>query len=250
MPVQQGAQPVVSLTSPDAEEARIRAVYARREPRSWRYSPFNPAQLLSTHEVEAGVTRLLRRHRLEDLTILDIGCGGGSWLRRLIDWGARPENLTGIDLLPDRIAEAIRLSAPSLNLICGSAAQTGLPSASFDLIFQFTVFTSILDVHLKHRLAAEMLRLLKPSGVIVWYDYHANNPRNHDVRGVKKPEIRHLFPRCEIDLQPITLAPPISRFLSRYSPAAASLLGKVPLLCTHYLGSIRPPGQASRGGVE
>jgi hypothetical protein len=49
---------------------------------------------------------------------------------------------------------------------------------------QFTVFTSILDKDMKRNIAAEMLRVLKPKGVIIWYDYFVNNPKNSDVRGV------------------------------------------------------------------
>jgi len=56
-------------------------------------------------------------------------------------------------------------------------------------IHQFTVFTSILDISMKQSIAGEMLRVLKPDGIILWYDYYRNNPMNPDVRGVKKREI-------------------------------------------------------------
>ncbi|MBI4686396.1 MAG: hypothetical protein HY756_01215 [Nitrospirae bacterium] len=56
-----------------------------------------------------------------------------------------------------------------------------------------------------------MRRVLKPDGIILWYDYHMNNPKNPDVRGVKKNEIFEMFPDCSIDLNRTTLAPPVAR---------------------------------------
>ena len=36
-----------------------------------------------------------------------------------------------------------------------------------------------------------------------------DNPRNPNVRGIRADEIRALFPRCDISLRRVTLAPPI-----------------------------------------
>src|SRR5207245_4975939 len=102
-----------------------------------------------------------------------------------------------------------------------------------------TAFTSILDSRMKRTIASEMVRVLKPHGLILWYDYHVNNPRNPDVRGVKKQEIHQLFPGCRIALERITLAPPLVRLLAPYSWLACCLLEGIPFLCTHYLGVIQ-----------
>ena len=56
-----------------------------------------------------------------------------------------------------------------------------------------TVFTSIMDPDLRRHVAAEMMRVFKPNGFILWYDYHVNNPCNQDVPGVKRREIYQLF---------------------------------------------------------
>jgi hypothetical protein len=69
-----------------------------------------------------------------------------------------------------------------------------------------------------------------------------NNPRNPDVRGVKKKEIYELFPNCEIHLKRITLAPPLARAIAPFSIILCQLLEKFPLLCTHYIGVIRRKG--------
>jgi ubiquinone/menaquinone biosynthesis C-methylase UbiE len=187
---------------------------------------------------------LLRRYDCENLAakkILDVGCGTGQWLCDFIKWGARPENITGIDLLPDRVTRARRLCPPAVRIQCASAAELPFSDEGFDLVLQATVFTSILDPDLKRRVATEMIRVVKPEGFILWYDYHVNNPWNHDVQGVKREEINRLFPSCRIELGRITLAPPLARWIAPRSWFLACLLEKVPLLCTHYLGVIRKP---------
>jgi SAM-dependent methyltransferase len=233
---------VQPLDAARAEEARIRGAYARRKEEDTRYSWFNPAYQFMVQQRERRLLALLSRCGFADLQskkILEIGCGTGQWLRDFIKWGARPENVTGIDLLPDRVSKARELCPPAVRIECASAAQLPFPNESFDLVLQSTVFTSILDDAMKRQIASEMLRVVRNDGVILWYDYHVNNPWNSDVRGVKKREIFRLFPGCRIDLRRITLVPPIARWITSRSWLLASVLEKIAFLGTHYLGVIR-----------
>lgn len=226
----------------EVEEARIRAAYSRRQGDAVRYSWFNPGHLFFVQQRERQVLTVLKRSgfsSLEAKTILEIGCGTGYWLREFIKWGARPENITGVDLLSDRIAEARHLCPEGLEVQCGNATVLGFPDATFDLVLQSTVFSSVLDPMMKRQMASEMVRVLKQDGLILWYDYHVNNPWNPDARGVKKREIYQLFPNCRIKLQRITLAPPLARLLAPRSWLVCYLLERIPLLCTHYLGVIQ-----------
>ncbi len=237
----------LSLESARAEENRIRAVYAKRE-EGKRYSWFQHGYLFIRQQCERRVLPFLERYGitdLESLSILEVGCGAGKWLCELVKWGARPERITGVDLLADSIAVARRLCAPAVKLQCASAAQLPFADATFDLVLQSMVFTSILDLNLKQQVAAEMLRVLKKDGLILWYDYHVNNPWNHDVRGVRRSEIAKLFPDCRIELEHATLIPPLARRLAPYSYLGCYLLEKFPLFCTHYLGAIRKQNPAN-----
>jgi len=92
---------------------------------------------------------------------------------------------------------------------------------------------------MKKNTANEMLRVLHPGGIVLWYDYHMNNPRNADVRGVRRKEIWELFPDCDIRLMRTTLAPPLARTLVPFSVILCQIFEKVPWLCTHYLGVIK-----------
>jgi len=225
------------------EVERIKVAYQARERAGWdrRYSFFDAANLLAIQARERRILRLLHQHGLTPLTgrrILDVGCGSGGELRNFLRWGAEPENLYGIDLLPERIERARYLS-PNINFACGNAAKLPYPEAFFDLVTQFTVFTSILDQTMKQAIAAEMQRVLKPEGLILWYDFRYSNPANPNVRGVGRKEIEALFPACRRRLEVITLAPPLARKIAPHSGLACYLLEKIPFLCTHYLGVIR-----------
>lgn len=231
----------VDLSRASAEEARIRQAYGKRQEGS-RYSLFQPGALFIVQGCERRILALLRRHgftSLECKTMLEVGCGAGYWLREFVKWGVQPENTMGIDLLFDRVTAARRLCAPGVKIECASAARLPFSDGTFDLVLQSTVFTSILDADLKQQVAAEMLRVVKTNGLILWYDYHVNNPWNRDVRGVRRSEIARLFPDCRIELQAATLIPPLARRLAPYSYLGCYLLEKIPLFCTHYLGAIQ-----------
>src|SRR5213594_4758960 len=144
-----------------AEEARIRAAYAKRQGDDARYSWFSPGHLFIVQERERRLLALLHRYGFAPLSskrILEVGCGTGYWLREFIKWGARPENMTGIDLLVDRVAEARYVCPEAVNIVYGNAAALAFPDATFDLVVQSTVFTSVLDAMMKQQMASEMLR--------------------------------------------------------------------------------------------
>jgi SAM-dependent methyltransferase len=227
-----------------AEAARIKEVYRLREsdiPKG-RYSLFKEENLLTHLDLQAQILRLFTRFQrtpLETEKILDVGCGRAYWLRQMIQWGAQPENLFGIDLMPERLQDGQKLCPPQVSLACGDASHLDFPDACFTMVLQFTVFTSILDDVMKKHIAAEISRVLKPGGALLWYDYFVSNPSNPDVRGVSRREIVSLFPGFSIFLKRVTLAPPITRAVAPVSTALYRLLSSLPLLRTHYLGFLQ-----------
>jgi SAM-dependent methyltransferase len=224
------------------EEERLRAAYAARTGEAC-YAE-SVAGRFQFQERERHVLGLLDRYGLIPLSgkrILEVGCGTGKWLRDLIAWGADPEQLFGVELLQASAARARRLCPQTVTIECGNAAELRFEPASFDIVLQATVFTSVLDPVMKQAMAAEMLRVLRPGGVIVWYDFFLRNPRNPYVQPVTKEDIRNLFPGCSLDLQRISLAAPLVRLLAPRSWGACSVLSRLRPLCTHYLGAIRHP---------
>ena len=228
----------------ESEEARIQAVYARRQGDAALYSYFNPGHLLMLQQRQRTLLTMLSRDdctRLDSKKILEIGCGKGYWLREFINWGAQPQNITGIDLLAEHVSEARRLCPAAVTVQYGNAAKLEFPDRVFDIVVQSTVLTSVLDSGLRMQIAAEMIRVLKPDGLIIWHDFRVNNPWNPDVRGIGKREILQLFPHCRVELRRIILAPPLARAVAPYSWLVGYLLESIPWLCTHYAGIIRKP---------
>lgn len=181
---------------------------------------------------------------LDGMRVADVGCGSGGWLLEFLKWGADPGDLAGIDLMPERL-DCARRKLPMADLHAGNAAALPWESNSFDLVSQFVVFTSILDAGLKRAVANEMLRVLKPGGAILWLDFRVDNPRNAHVKGIQKKEVRELFPDCEVTLEPVLLAPPLTRLLASRAWVVAEVLHALPLLRTHYAGLIQKPARPS-----
>lgn len=163
-------------------------------------------------------------------------------MARLIACGADPRRLHGIDLRADAV-EAARDRLPLCDLVVGDASDLPFPTDSMDLVLQLTALTSILDGEVRRRVAAEMIRVCRPSGLVVSYDFTAN-PTNKDTRGLGAREIRSLFPGCTIEMHRVTLAPPIARRIAPRSRRLAAILGAVPPLRSHLIAFVEPPRTA------
>ena len=223
------------------ELQRIAERYARRADRVEpdRYSLLRPEVWQMWQERQRELLRLLaeRPGQPADWRAAEVGCGAGGNLMDLLRIGLLPPHLTGIELLPERLAAARAALPEGVNLLAGDASTAPIAPASQDMVLQSTVFSSILDDGLQQRLAAAMWRWLKPGGAVVWYDFTVDNPRNPDVRGVPLRRVKSLFPEGRFTARRVTLAPP----LARAWPAGYALLNAVPWLRTHRLVLIEKP---------
>lgn len=226
------------------EAESVRERYARRVPHDPRYSLLNPAALLALQERQRALLALFKRWGWSDLSQLklhEVGSGTGSNLIELLLMGFAPENLSGVELLPERHAAARERLPAAVHLAQGDALALVPPAASADIVLQSTVFSSLLDDAFQQRLADTMWAAVKPGGGVLWYDFTFNNPRNPDVRGVPLSRVRALFPQGRVQAQRITLAPPIARAVTRLHPSLYTLFNTVPLLRTHLLCWIAKP---------
>jgi SAM-dependent methyltransferase len=221
------------------ESRRIRKVYKQRERPTACHgaSPSNIYERRAHLERNELLVKILHKqgfHSLLGMRILDVGCAGGSLLRHLLDLGARPGDCFGMDLLEERLRVATHLS-PNLGFVLGNGALLPFPDDAFDIVFQSALFTSVLDPRIKRVISSEILRTLRKGGRFVWYDFIYNNPRNANVRGIGRREIKELLPNCRLRFWRVTLAPPIGRIAIRFSPLLYQVLSQLPLLRSHYL---------------
>jgi len=189
----------------------------------------------------AALFRAAGLHSLAGLRILDVGCGRGASLRQFLEYGADPGLLWGVDLMEESVRESRRLG-PHLKVICGSAGELPFPDASFHMVCQSMVFTSVLEDRLRGRIAAEIHRVLAGGGKFLWYDFAYDNPWNPEARGITRDEIAHLFPGFARQIRRITVAPPLARLLGRLGPLVYDLAAQMRLLCTHDLCLMEKPG--------
>ena len=177
---------------------------------------------------------------LDKRRILDVGCGTGERLAALADLGAKPENLFGVDLIPDRIDEA-RRNHPGITFQSANAENLPFADRAFDLVSVFTVFTSILSCRMAAQVCLEINRVLMSGGAVIWYDFRMHNPWNRHVRGISRHQIQKLFPDYKLHLESISLLPPLARRLGWLTNLAYSPLSSIPFLRSHYLGVLTKP---------
>jgi len=225
------------------EALRIRDRYARRADPVAAYRMVDPAIYMRVQERERAILRLLGQIStpLSALTVLEVGCGDGGNLLELIRMGADPANLAGIELIPARVDAARHRLPAATAVVAGDATEVAPPAAAFDIVYQSTVFSSILDATTRQRLAARMWALTRPGGAVLWYDFAVDNPRNPDVRGVRDAELRVLFPAARIRRTRVTLAPPIARLVTRVHPSLYAIAAAIPWLRTHRICWIQKP---------
>lgn len=228
------------------EVEAIRQRYARREqlPEAMRYDPLQVDRYMNYAEKRRALICWITWAKLspvQNKRVLEIGCGTGENLLQLMSLGFQPEHLVGNELLEARASKARHTLPAATQILVGDASTMSLEHGSFDVVLQATVFTSILDNAFQQTLAQQMWSWVKPGGGVLWYDFVFDNPSNPDVRGVSIQRVRALFPSAMVKVWRLTLAPPISRRVSKIHPNLYSVFNQLPFLRSHVLCWIQKP---------
>lgn len=147
---------------PDPAETAKRHVRAEYDALAWHYE-----QRWSGY-IAASVEQMLKRaHTLQGERVLDVGCGTGVLLERIVD--RYPDvRATGADLSPAMLAQARRRLPPRVTLEVADAEALPFPANSFDLVLSLSSF----HFWPAPRLAlAELGRVLRPGGQLVITDW-------------------------------------------------------------------------------
>jgi ubiquinone/menaquinone biosynthesis C-methylase UbiE len=227
------------------DDDRIEEIFERRRTLGNRYDLSNPGNEFNYRQlynaIEKSLLMLAGDRSLSDLCCLDVGSGGGFWPWQIERMGAGEGRSIATDLLLWRLREGVQLGYRTPRVCCRVEA---LPFAdnSFDVVTQFTLFTSILDQDNRRAAAGDMVRVLRPGGYCLWYDFRYNNPGNPDTRAIGSTELRTLFPHLPIRLSSVTVLPPLARRIPRPMGFLLKLLGGVPMLRSHLFAVIGPKG--------
>jgi len=187
-----------------SELQRIRERYEARDASaalSGFWTLANPVVLHLAQERERAVLALLARHAVDlaPARILDLGCGAGAEFANWLRWGAQLDHLYGAELLAPRARQAHQAWGP--RVVQASGAALPFADASFDLVLQNVVFSSITDAGLRAAVAREMLRVLRPGGWLLSYDAARTRNRDPHFRDLPEAELRALFPGLPLELR-------------------------------------------------
>lgn len=218
----------------EAERRRLQRVfqgYGSDPGRAWAWSGANAGNAAMREELASELLALMPGD--DDLPLLDIGCGTGWWLERLLRHGVPPSRLIGVDLLPER-AEAARERVPGARVLCADARALPIASGSCALVTLLTVLSGTEDRTGASQVMGEARRVLAPGGTIAVWEPRVPT-RNADTHLVRRRDLRRGFGTA-ISARSITLAPPLARRL----PRAYRVLAALPVLRSHRLVLIRP----------
>lgn len=181
----------------------------------------NPEVAFQMFAMDAALIKALGSivEKPQETRVLDVGCGGGASILSLLRLGLMPENLHGIDVQTDRIAEARHL-LPTCQFTLGDASQMPFPDKSFDIVYESTMFAQITDDALAKRIAQDMVRVCRSGGHIILSDWRYSKPFNTSYCGLSWSRTVQLFQvgeKCVLESRHRSaLLPPIGRWLSKY----------------------------------
>ena len=110
--------------------------------------------------------------RNKTLNVLEIGVGTGEYTKLIAN--NKKLHFTGIDISDGilTVAKNKLKNYKNVELLCRSAYDTGLPSESMDVICGFYILHHLnLDL-----VRDEMIRVLKPGGIVYFYEPNLANP--------------------------------------------------------------------------
>ncbi len=121
--------------------------------------------------------------------VLEVGCGPGFFTIPAAKTVGEKGSVCALDISPlaiERVQQKIeKEGVTNVKTVLADAAQTGLPSQSFDLIFLFGLAHSVGDVE---NILTELHRLLKPAGILstegrLWFSSELFHPLKRRGRG-------------------------------------------------------------------
>lgn len=123
-------------------------------------------------------------------TVLDVGCGIGGSSRILArEYGF---HVTGITISPQQVKRAQELTPPGVNarFQLDNALALSFPDASFDVVWSIEAGPHMPD---KAQFARELLRVLKPGGILVVADWNQRDDRQIPLNFWERLVMRQLL---------------------------------------------------------
>jgi ubiquinone/menaquinone biosynthesis C-methylase UbiE len=218
-----------------AEVARVSGVYGKyrrsaRRRRAWAAD--NPGNVAIRDELFDRLRVVTADALGGEGPILDVGCGGGYWLRRLIANGVSPARLHGVDILAERLERSAL--PPEVDLRPADARALPYPDEQFALVLVFTVLSSLASREDARLALTEAGRVTAPGGLVAVYEPRVPQPLNRSTIRVGREDVTDVLGR-DVETSTLTALPPLVRRLGRSAPTLYPYLSSCPPLRTHQL---------------
>jgi ubiquinone/menaquinone biosynthesis C-methylase UbiE len=165
--------------------------------------------------------------------VLEVGCGSAWFLQALVERGAEPGRLQGVDLLERRIADA-RHRLPDSRFEVADARRLPLAERSFDVVLMLTVLSSLPDPGSVAAALVEAKRVLAPGGMLLVYEPRVPNPLNRHTVFISRRMLSSALGDDPEELR-LTVLPPLARRLGRRTDRLYPRLARIGPLLTHRL---------------
>ncbi len=200
------------------------------------WSSESPASRLMAARKWALIEAILREEGFDlgSARVLDLGVGSGRDSAHFKALDVRPGRFVGLEFLELRAREARQFN-PWMSTVVGDAGNLPFSDSRFDLVYQSTMLSSVLQVERREKICCEIGRVLVSGGLFLSYDTRYPNPWNPRTRPLRANGIRHAFPGWPVKTWSTTAIPQLQRALAPLSLAACRLLEGVPLLRSHLL---------------
>ncbi|MDE2238007.1 MAG: class I SAM-dependent methyltransferase, partial [Elusimicrobia bacterium] len=139
--------------------------------------------------------------RIERASVLEVGCAWGLRLNQMPGFGLRPENMHGIDLLEEYIAEA-RKSNPGISYEVMSGTDLKFGDGAFDFSMAVMSLSAMIDGRLIDQVLAEMCRVSREFVLVCDnFDPNYRNLRNGKtvLKGVSTRHVEKLRSRDDVE---------------------------------------------------
>lgn len=127
-----------------------------------------------------------------ELSVCDVGCGGGADLAAWREFGVPEDRLAGTELVPER-AMLSRQRLPKADVHEVDGFELPFASRMFEICTASLVISTVGSIDDRRRLIREMERVTRPGGILAVYDFRVRKPWNRSVTAVTTRQLAGLL---------------------------------------------------------
>jgi len=170
------------------------------------YSFINPIGFYGDRKLRELIYKIfqfirIKKPKIDNLSILDIGCGKGFITRLFADITEKPDNIYGLDLSSHRVKFAKEMN-PNIHYEQGDFTKPLPFSRTFDLISAFDCLMHIPDEKAILDALRNIYSSLNQNGYFIWFDAyskdHFKTGENQDHSGFNPNQMDDLCAKADL----------------------------------------------------